>query len=153
MVPPDLLARMNRLRAGSIARVTCRTQPGTVESRTHKRGNPRSDPNDARSTSGPKLLPPIPSRTTSRMPRFLAEVAKALQFLGPIFHVLDDGQPAEAVGDVGGILFPESMIASPESVDRMGCGESFVRRSDQGIEVPRRSDRFVSTSWQAFRPL
>ena len=28
------------------------------------------------STSGPKLLPPIPSRTTSRMPRFCAEVAK-----------------------------------------------------------------------------
>jgi len=56
------------------------------------------------------------------------------QLLGPIFHVLDDGQPAEAVGEVGGILLPESMVAGPQSLDRMGCGESCIRRSDQGLK-------------------
>ena len=65
------------------------------------------------------------------MPRFFAE---GPQLLGPILHVLDDGQPAEAVGDVGGILLPESMVAGPQSLDRMGCGESYIRRSDQGLK-------------------
>ena len=63
-VPPDLLARMNSVRAGRMDFVTSRTAPGTVESRTQRRGNPRADPKVERRTSGPRLLPPMPSSTT-----------------------------------------------------------------------------------------
>ena len=48
-----------------------------------------------------------------RPPLVRRMVGQGPQLLGPIFHVLDDGQPAEAVGDAGGILFPESMGAGP----------------------------------------
>ena len=69
-----------------------------------------------------------------RLPLVRRMVEQGPQLLGPIFHVLDDGQPAEAVGDVGGILFPESMVAGPQSLDRMGYGESCIRRIDQGLK-------------------
>ena len=76
MVPSDFLARMNRLQFGSMGCVTSRTQFGMIESRTHTRGKLRFDPNEARSISGPKLLPPMPTETMSRMPWFLTELAK-----------------------------------------------------------------------------
>ena len=53
------------------------TQPGTVESRTISSGYPGALPNVCRRTSGPRLLPPIPSRTTCLKPACRTSATKA----------------------------------------------------------------------------
>ena len=68
MVPPDFDETMNSARAGSMERVTVPTRSGTVESSTVRAGKPGALPMHCRSTSGPRLLPPMPSSTTSRTP-------------------------------------------------------------------------------------
>ena len=77
MVPPDLDETKNRVLAGSIEAATAWTADGTVESRTVSLGWPPALPNVRQRTSGPRLLPPIPSRTTSRNPASLIPLPKA----------------------------------------------------------------------------
>ena len=59
---------MKSERVGSMERVTVSILAGTVESSTVRTGKPGALPMHCRSTSGPRLLPPMPSNTTSLMP-------------------------------------------------------------------------------------
>ena len=79
MVPPDLLATTNRVRSGSIAWSTAATAAGSTVSRTVRRGKPSRPENDSAATSGHRLLPPIPSSTTSRTSSPRTSSAKALR--------------------------------------------------------------------------
>ena len=79
MVSPDLEETRKRVLAGSMEPATCNTREGTVESSTvNLRPLPAEAGATRRRTSAPRLLPPIPSRTTSRKPLSLASSAKAL---------------------------------------------------------------------------
>ena len=70
-VPPDFEDTRNSVRSGSIASAVERTVAGTVESSTASLGCPSISPNVCLRTSGPRLLPPMPSRTRCVMPESL----------------------------------------------------------------------------------
>src|SRR5476649_1173332 len=76
IVVPDLLASTYSVRSGGVT--TARTAAGSVESSMWKRGQPSATPITARSTSGARLDPPIPSRTTSVNPSALMRSANAV---------------------------------------------------------------------------
>jgi len=67
-VVPDFDATMNRVVSGSSPSRTAATAAGSVESRMRSSGYPSVDPKVRRNTSGARLLPPIPARTTVAKP-------------------------------------------------------------------------------------
>ncbi len=76
-VDPDLLDTMNRVLAGSIWRSIRRICAGSVESRISSRGKPGWAPKVSASTSGPRLDPPMPSRTALANPAAFTSAWKA----------------------------------------------------------------------------
>ena len=66
MVEPDLLAITKSDDSGRA--MAARTASGSTESNTVNRGKPEATPMTARSTSGARLEPPMPSKTMSVMP-------------------------------------------------------------------------------------
>jgi hypothetical protein len=73
--PPDFDDTMNSVCSRLIRCETKATAPGTVESSTCSLGKPGVPPITWLSTSAPRLLPPIPRRTTSTNPSPLARSA------------------------------------------------------------------------------
>jgi len=65
VVLPDLEATTNRVSSRSILARSARMVPGSVVSSTCSPGWPFTWPKVLRSTSGPRLDPPMPSSTTS----------------------------------------------------------------------------------------
>ncbi len=80
-VPPDFDATMNSVVRGSTASATRAAASGCVESRTVSLGPSTSRNTDA-NTSGARLDPPMPSKTTSVSPSARASSAKAS--MGPM---------------------------------------------------------------------
>ena len=68
IVPPDLEETMKSVVATSIAPATASISSGSVESSTCSRNAPAAGGAERRNTSGARLDPPIPSRTTSVNP-------------------------------------------------------------------------------------
>ena len=61
VVVPDLLATMKSVASGSRSSTAAATAAGSVESRTRSESQSSSAPNVFASTSGPRLLPPMPA--------------------------------------------------------------------------------------------
>ncbi len=68
---------------------------GSVLSSMWKRGQPACRPKVLPSTSGPRLDPPIPSRTTSVNPRCFTSCGKAMQSVNIGQFLLDNVQPTD----------------------------------------------------------
>ena len=101
-VIPDFDDTRNNVRAGSIASVTDCTQVGTVESSTISSGYPAAPPRIRRSTSGPRLLPPMPNSTTCRTPdsrTCLEKVSSSGRW--PDVRSITSSQPSLSANSVG----------------------------------------------------
>src|SRR5215218_2662992 len=99
MVPPDFEETMNSVLSRSTWRSTSRTAPGSVESSTCSRMPSGTSPYERRITSGPRLDPPMPSRTADSSPSAFADSANSCSSLACsiIFalsrlHPLDHGR-------------------------------------------------------------
>ena len=73
---PDFEETRNRVWARSIESAVASTCAGTVESSTSSSGYPSTLWKVCRRTSAPRLLPPMPSRTTYRYPSLRTSLAK-----------------------------------------------------------------------------
>ena len=126
MVPPDLEDTRNNVRAGSTASVTSCTHPGTVESSTISSGYPGALPKLWRIISGPRLLPPMPSSTTWRVPDSRTSPAKASS-AGTCSHIksLTVSHP-EAVGQLLRVRLPDRVVPAPDTTHHI----PFVQFSD-----------------------
>jgi len=78
-VVPDLLEAMNTVRERSPTSSTRRICAGSVASRTINSRPPGATPNTSLSTSGARLLPPIPTRTARSIRRSASSSASALR--------------------------------------------------------------------------
>ena len=77
VVPPDLLATMNRVRSSSSSPATRSIVAGCVVSSTMSSSAPSANPNVRAKTSGARLEPPIPSSTAVSNPSAAACSANA----------------------------------------------------------------------------
>jgi hypothetical protein len=78
MVPPDLLATMNRVFLRAILPAAAAMAPGSVVSSTWSFKWPGAVPKVCLRTSGHRLEPPMPSNTASFNPAFLISFTNAL---------------------------------------------------------------------------
>ena len=94
--------------------VAC-TEDGTVESSTISVGCPSALPNTRLSTSGPRLLPPMPSKTTCRKPSALTPAAKVSRAEICSLMRSGDRQPPQAIGDFVGFWLPYRVVTTPNA--------------------------------------
>ena len=102
MVAPDLDETRKRVRVASIVSATVMMREGRVESRTIRSGNPSRPAKHWRMTSGPRLLPPMPSKTTCSMPSSRTSSANAVRSsTSPSIEEATSSQPRRSAISVG----------------------------------------------------
>ena len=125
MVVPDLLETTNSVRRRSIFFSMAATAAGWVLSRTSISGKPGPLPNVRRKTSGPRLDPPMPSRTTCRKLSALISAAK---------DAIEANRPAMARGSASQ---PSRLVISGTGPAAQSVGSFSQRRARKRSTLQR----------------
>ena len=125
VVPPDLLATMNRVRSSSSSPATRSIVAGCVVSSTMSSSAPSANPNVRREDLGARGSSlPIPSEHRGLEPVRRRLLRERLELADPLVHQVDDREPAETVGDLGRVVLPDRVVLAPDAFDDPVAGPS-----------------------------